>query len=165
MTKSLLSVLVAMRVRDGKMKWDSKVDLHEDGDDDRDRVTAQHLMDMTDGLDYSEVSAAADSGEGYWSPAGAPTLCRDLPTPHPIHMQFHIQLYGFTEDPARMLYMSTSTARFTRRKGERHLPETRWCYHSGATNVSRAFFQKRQSLPLPCQPLTPLLPLLPLGLE
>lgn len=35
-----------------------------------------------------------------------------------------------------MLYMSKSTAKFARSKGEQHMPGTRWCYHSGATNVS-----------------------------
>lgn len=65
MTKSLLSVLVAMRVDEGKLNWNSKVDLHEDGNDDHDRVTAQHLMDMTDGLDYREVGAADGWGGGW----------------------------------------------------------------------------------------------------
>lgn len=49
------------------------------------------------------------------------------------------QLYGFTEDPARMLYVSDSTARYSRSKGSgRHAPGARWCYRSGATNVRQA---------------------------
>jgi CubicO group peptidase (beta-lactamase class C family) len=75
MTKSLLSVLVAIREKDGQLRWDRKVDLHEDGDDDRDRVTAQHLMDMTDGLDYREVSAAAKIAGGAMEMNGNRPTC------------------------------------------------------------------------------------------
>lgn len=62
MTKSLMSILVAMRVADGALQWDTIVDLHADGIDARDNITARHLVDMEDGMAYNEVWAQDDFG-------------------------------------------------------------------------------------------------------
>lgn len=53
--------------------------------------------------------------------------------------------YGMINDPARMLFLSRSTAGFARNKDPSHLPGERWCYNSGATNL--ASWMLRQSLP------------------
>ena len=44
--------------------------------------------------------------------------------------------YGMINDPARMLFLSRSTAGFARNKAPSHLPGERWCYNSGATNLA-----------------------------
>jgi hypothetical protein len=53
------------------------------------------------------------------------------------------EVYGYTNDPSRMLFESGDTAGYTRRKGM--LPTARaqrWCYHSGATNLVSDMLRK-----------------------
>eukprot|EP00045_Choanoeca_perplexa_P012138 m.131171 g.131171 ORF g.131171 m.131171 type:complete len:472 (-) comp15902_c0_seq3:95-1510(-) len=99
MSKSLMSMLAGARVSEGKLDLQQILDLARDGLDPSDEVTLKQLLNMQDGIAFSEV-------------------------------------YGYTNDPSRMLFESRDTSGYTRRQGM--LPPGRaqaWCYHSGATNI------------------------------
>ena len=119
MTKSIWSLLAAMRVSDkvNNFNWETAVDLKDDGVDEEDVITAHNLVNMDDGLEFLEVTTF-----------GIIILNRK------IHF-FAVQIYGIAQPPSQMLHIEPSAAAYVKKSPMVYKPGHRWCYHSGATNV------------------------------
>jgi CubicO group peptidase (beta-lactamase class C family) len=113
MAKSVTHSLVGILVKDGRLDPGAvaPIDAWRDAHDPRSRITLQHLLRMTDGLefneDYSLPSGDADSGEARWS--------------HCIDM-----LFGSGQD---------DVAGYAIERPARHEPGVVFNYSSGTSNI------------------------------
>eukprot|EP00049_Salpingoeca_infusionum_P019095 m.360181 g.360181 ORF g.360181 m.360181 type:complete len:531 (+) comp18911_c0_seq1:230-1822(+) len=49
--------------------------------------------------------------------------------------------YDLTSDPAMMLFAHRDVVEFTKSRGTKHFPGSKWCYHSGATNLASSLLR------------------------